>query len=218
MGLVKLHCLVRYTCSPSYYSRLRLVSLLAWFKLPRIQIQHPIVTQLSIYSNGNGRISLSNVNDFSDHTATRVFKYEDFTILAPELICTVFTRFLHPTNTLWSMVALGGNDINQSVTDWPLEVVLKPNSLTWSIDVTMPVFGKKTLAMERSDSFSFSHDRIYVDAVINHMAAGGNQGSAGEWTETFFRIESTQRSWNLIRWFIQSGIEELSERSFWPRW
>ena len=43
----------------------------------------------------------------------------------------------------------------------------------------MLVFGEAQLGHLASYLDYFS-SRIYVDAVINHMAAGGNTGSAGE--------------------------------------
>lgn len=54
---------------------------------------------------------------------------------------------------------------------------LKPNLLIWSTDVTKPVFGKQRNRLIESPILIVSS--IYVDAVINHMAAGGNQASAG---------------------------------------
>jgi hypothetical protein len=43
----------------------------------------------------------------------------------------------------------------------------------------MQVFGKIKKKIEIFDVFISVVSSIYVDAVINHMAAGGNRGSAG---------------------------------------
>lgn len=43
----------------------------------------------------------------------------------------------------------------------------------------MLVFGEEQLDRLLS-CVTIVFDRIYVDAVINHMAAGGNTGSAGK--------------------------------------
>jgi hypothetical protein len=73
---------------------------------------------------------------------------------------------------------LGINVINLLVIYCNQEVVMKQNLLIWLIDVIMLVFGKHA-KFNSSTSYLNSLSSIYVDAVINHMAAGGNRASAG---------------------------------------
>jgi hypothetical protein len=57
-------------------------------------------------------------------------------------------------------------------------VVLKQNLLIWLTDVIRLVFGKH-MKFNYSSSYLNFLSSVYVDAVINHMAAGGNRASAG---------------------------------------